>query len=251
MAKTNFKSVNEYIASKPKEVQAVLKLVRDAIRKAVPEAEELISYQIPMYRMNGSPVLYFAGWKEHYSLYPLGDALAAEFKKELEDYEMSKGTIRFPLSGPVPVKLIVRIAKFRAQQLTAREKGKKGRENQLDRIRRICGKMPSVSEKLSHGSPTFFVQKDKGVFTMFTENHHEDGRVAIWLPASAGLQSALLEDAPKTYFKPPYVGSSGWIGIVLDQIDDEALEIHIREAWEISARKSGISNSRNASRRAR
>src|SRR5215472_3048916 len=208
-----------------------------------------------MYKMNGSRILYFAGWKEHYSLYPVGDALAAKFKKELGDYEMSKGTIRFPLSESVPVKLIERIAKFRAQQLTAREKGKsagkKGRENQLDRIRRICGKMPSVSEKLSHGSPTFFVQKDKGVFTMFAQNHHEDGRVAIWLPASAGLQSALLEDAPKTYFKPPYVGSAGWIGIILDQIGDEALEIHIREAWEISARKSGTSNSRNASRRAR
>jgi uncharacterized protein YdhG (YjbR/CyaY superfamily) len=248
MVKTNFKSVNEYIASKPKHVQAVLKLVRDAIRKALPEAEELISYRIPMYKMNGGPVLYFAGWKEHYSLYPLGDALAAEFKKELADYEMSKGTIRLPLSEPVPVKLIGRIAKFRAQQLIARGKGKgsrnKGREAQLDRIRRICGKMPSVSEKLSHGAPTFFVQKDKGVFTMFLENYRrEDGRVAIWLPAAAGLQSALLEDAPETYFKPPYVGSSGWIGIVLDQIGDEALEIHIREAWEISARKS-TSNSR-------
>jgi uncharacterized protein YdhG (YjbR/CyaY superfamily) len=247
MAKTNFKSVNEYIASKPKDVQAVLKLVRNAIRKAVPEAEELISYQIPLYKMNGGRVLYFAGWKEHYSLYPLGDALAAEFKKDLKDYEMSKGTIRFPLSEPVPVKLIERIAKFRAQQLTARDKGKGSRkthrETQLDRIRRICGKMPSVAEKVSHGAPTFFVQKDKGVFTMFTENHHEDGRVAIWLPVPSGLQSALLEDAPKTYFKPPYVGSSGWIGIVLDQIGDEALEIHIREAWEISARKSAPSKS--------
>jgi hypothetical protein len=92
---------------------------------------------------------------------------------------------------------------------------------------------------------------DKGVFTRFTENHHEDGRVAVWLPAPAGLQSALIEDAPEMYFKPPYVGSSGWIGIVLDQIRDEALEVHIREAWEISARKSGLSHSRKASRRGR
>jgi uncharacterized protein YdhG (YjbR/CyaY superfamily) len=255
MAKTNFKTVNEYIASKPKDVQAVLKLVRAAIRKAVPEAQELISYQIPMYKMNGGRVLYFAGWKEHYSLYPLNDALAAEFTKELADYGISKGTIRLPLSKPVPVKLIERIARFRARQITARDKGtgsrKKGQETQLDRVRRICGGMPTVSEKLSHGAPTFFVQKDKGVFTMFTENHHSDGRVAIWLPAPPGLQSALLEDEPKTYFKPPYVGSGGWIGIMLDQIGDEALEIHIREAWEISARKSGTSSSRNASRRAR
>jgi uncharacterized protein YdhG (YjbR/CyaY superfamily) len=252
MAKTKFKSVNEYIASKRKDVQAALKIVRDAIRKAVPEAEELISYQMPMYKLNGGRVLYFAGWKEHYSLYPLGDAVAAEFKKELAAYAMSKGTIRLPLSEPVPVKLIERIAKFRAKQLRARQRAmgsrKKGQETQLERVRRICGKMPSVSEKLSHGSPAFFVQKDKGVFTMFTENHHEDGRIAVWLPAPAGLQSALIEDAPEMYFKPPYVGSSGWIGIVLDQIRDEALEVHIREAWEISARKCGLSHSRKASR---
>jgi hypothetical protein len=95
--------------------------------------------------------------------------------------------------------------------------------------------MPSVSEKISHGAPTFFVQKDKGVFVMFADNHHSDGHLAVWLPAPAGLQAALISDAPATYFKPPYVGSSGWIGIELDQISDEALEIHIREAWQLTA----------------
>src|SRR5437868_7147242 len=230
MAKTNFKSVNEYIASKSKEVQAALKLVRKAIRKAVPEAEEMISYQIPMYKLNGGPVLYFAGWKEHYSLYPAGERLAETFKEELARYKISKGTIRLPLSEPVPEKLIEKIAKLRAKQLTTRaterRTGNKGRQTQLERIRRICNTMPSVYEKLSHGMPTFFVEKDKGVFTMFTENHRNDGRVAVWLPAPSGIQSPLIEEAPKTYFKPPYVGVSGWIGILLDQIGDAALEIH-------------------------
>ena len=99
--------------------------------------------------------------------------------------------------------------------------------------------MPSASEKLSHGAPTFFVQKDKGVSTMFVDNHHEDGHLAVWVPAPDGLQSALIEDVPKTYFKPPYVGPNGWIGIELQQIGDEALEIHIRQAWELAARKKG------------
>jgi len=75
---------------------------------------------------------------------------------------------------------------------------KKGRETQLARVRRICAKMPSASEKLSHGAPTFFVQKDKGVSTMFVDNHHEDGHLAVWVPAPDGLQSALIEDVPKT-----------------------------------------------------
>jgi uncharacterized protein YdhG (YjbR/CyaY superfamily) len=242
MAKTSVKSVNEYIASKPKEVRVVLERVRGAIRKAVPAAEERLAYQMPVYMLDGVPVLYFAGWKAHYSLYPASEALVAAFARELAPYERSKGTIRMPLSEPVPADLIERIARFRAEQLTAREqtKGgrKKGRAAQLARVRRLCSTLPSVSEKLSHGTPTFFVQKDKGVFAMFADNHHEDGHLALWVPVPDGLQPLLIADAPATYFKPPYVGSSGWVGIELDQIRDDALKIHVHEAWQLVARKS-------------
>jgi uncharacterized protein YdhG (YjbR/CyaY superfamily) len=247
MAKTAFKSVNEYIASRPKAVQGILRRVRSTIRKAVPAAKEVISYQMPTYVLNGRPVVYFAGWKQHYSLYPASDHLVAELKDDLSPYEISKGTIRFPLTESVPVNLIDRIAKVRAKEVAERDKprrgsGKKGSrsETQLERVRRICSTMPSVSEKLSHGAPTFFVQKDKGVFTMFADNHHSDGHLAVWLPAPPGLQAALISDAPATYFKPPYVGISGWIGIELDQISDEALEIHVREAWQLAAPKKKI-----------
>jgi uncharacterized protein YdhG (YjbR/CyaY superfamily) len=241
MARTDFKSVKEYIASKPKDVRVVLEQVRRIIRKAIPAAEEVISYQIPAYRLNGRRALYFAGWKEHFSLYPLNDALVAAFKDELSSYKLSKGTVRFPLSEPVPVRLIERIAKFRAKQtLTGgktKSSGRKGGESQLERIRRICARIPAVFEKVSHGVPSFFVQEHKGVFAMLVDNHHQDGRLALWLAAPPGLQSALIADAPATYFKPPYVGVGGWIGIELGQVRDEALEIHIREAWEIIAGK--------------
>jgi uncharacterized protein YdhG (YjbR/CyaY superfamily) len=121
MAKTDFKSVDEYIASQPEAVQSVLERVRRTIRKAVPGAEEMISYKIPAYKLRGGPVLYFAGWKKHYSLYPATDRVVAAFKDDLAPYEVSKGTIRFPLSEPVPVKLIERIAKFRATEVAERE----------------------------------------------------------------------------------------------------------------------------------
>ncbi len=124
MAKTDCTSVDEYIASQPEVVQGVLERVRSTIRKAVPRAEEVISYKIPTYKLHGRPVLYFAGWKEHYSLYPATDHVVAMFKDDLEPYEVNKGTIRFPLAGPVPVKLIERIAKFRAKEVAAREKAK-------------------------------------------------------------------------------------------------------------------------------
>ena len=117
MAKTDFKSVDEYIASQPGAVQGVLKRVRSTIRKAVPGAEEVISYKIPTYKLNGRAVLYFAGWRQHYSLYPCTDRVVAAFKDDLAKYEVNKGTIRFPLSEPVPVKLIEGIAKFRAKEV--------------------------------------------------------------------------------------------------------------------------------------
>lgn len=116
MAKTNFQSVDEYIATHPAPVQAILRNVRAAVRKAMPAAEEGISYQIPAYRLGGRAVLYFAAWKRHYSLYPAGDRLVAAFAEELAPYEVSKGTIRFPLTEAVPMRLIERIARFRADE---------------------------------------------------------------------------------------------------------------------------------------
>jgi uncharacterized protein YdhG (YjbR/CyaY superfamily) len=124
LAKTDFKSVDDYIASQPKAVQVILERVRSTIRKAVPGGEEVISYNIATYKLHTGPVLYFAGWKHHYSLYPGTERVVAAFKDELAPYEISKGTIRFPLSQPVPVKLIGRIAKFRAKEVAAREKAK-------------------------------------------------------------------------------------------------------------------------------
>jgi uncharacterized protein YdhG (YjbR/CyaY superfamily) len=123
VAKTNSKAVDDYIASQPKAVRSVLQRVRSVIRKALPEAEEVISYQIPAFRLHGRIVLYFAAWKEHYSIYPALEAAAA-FKDELAGYKVSKGTIRFPLSEPVPAKLIERIAKFRAKVVADRQKAK-------------------------------------------------------------------------------------------------------------------------------
>jgi uncharacterized protein YdhG (YjbR/CyaY superfamily) len=114
--KAAFKSVDGYIAAQPAALQEILQRVRSAIRRAMPEAEEVISYSIPAYRLHGGVVLYFAGWKEHYSIYPAGEHLVAAFKEDLAPYQISKGTIRFPLAAPVPVRLIARIAKFRARE---------------------------------------------------------------------------------------------------------------------------------------
>ncbi len=122
MAKTKFESVDDYIASQPESVRRALRLVRKTIRAAVPRAEEVISYRIPAYKLPEGPVLYFAGWKQHFSLYPATGSVPAVLKQELASYKISKGTIRFPLSEPVPVKLIARIAKLRAKEVAARKK---------------------------------------------------------------------------------------------------------------------------------
>jgi len=124
MRKADFTNVDEYISAQPETAQGVLHRVRSTLRKALPGAEEVISYKIPAYRLPGGIGLYFAGWKQHYSLYPAGEHLVAAFKDQLASYKVSKGTIRFPLCDSVPVKLIERIARFRAQETAQREKSK-------------------------------------------------------------------------------------------------------------------------------
>jgi uncharacterized protein YdhG (YjbR/CyaY superfamily) len=124
MAKMAFKSVDEYIATHHKYVQAILQRVRSTIRAAVPSAEEVISYQIPAYKLPNGVVLWFAGWKQHYSLYPATGRLVGAFKDDLAPYRVNKGTIRFPLSQPVPVALIKRFAKFRAKEVAEKDRVK-------------------------------------------------------------------------------------------------------------------------------
>ncbi len=127
MTKSGFKSVDHYLASHPMETQVVLQRVRQILGKAVPGAEEVISYQIAALKKDGTYVVYFAGWKKHYSLYPVGASVGAAFKAELAPYERSKGTVRFPLSEPVPAKLIAGIAKALAKEASARAMAKRAR----------------------------------------------------------------------------------------------------------------------------
>lgn len=109
-------------------------------------------------------------------------------------------------------------------------------EKQLKRLRKICLALPGTTEKLSHGEPTFFV--NKRVFAMFDNNHHEGGHIAAWIPARPGMQELLIEEAPEVYFRPPYVGVKGWAGIELAKVSDDVLAAHLREAWKlVSAKK--------------
>lgn len=123
----HFKSVDDYIESQPDDVQIALKRVRSAIQKAAPDAEETISYNMPAYRLHGSQVLFFAGWQQHYSLYPASERVVAALKDGLAPYEIRKGTVRFPLSRPVPVKLIEQIARLRVQEASERKSAKQRR----------------------------------------------------------------------------------------------------------------------------
>jgi hypothetical protein len=93
------------------------------------------------------------------------------------------------------------------------------RKRTLERIRRICLALPEVSERLSHGAPTFFV-RGKRAFVMVLTNHHGDGRFAIWCAAPDGLQAMLVDADPERFFVPPYVGRRGWLGVRLDRALD-------------------------------
>jgi uncharacterized protein YdhG (YjbR/CyaY superfamily) len=115
-------TVDEYIAAQPEALRLKLEQVRAAIRRAVPEALEGIGYGMPGYKLNGKPLLYFAGFKYHYSLFAASGTFFASLGEELNGYEQRKGTVHFPLDKPVPVKLISRIAKVRAAGIVATAK---------------------------------------------------------------------------------------------------------------------------------
>lgn len=106
-------------------------------------------------------------------------------------------------------------------------------EKQVERVRRICAALPGTWEKLSHGEPTFFVGKK--VFAMCSINHHNDGHIAVTIPAAIGIQAALIESNPKKFYKPPYVGGAGWVGIELPRVRDKELALHLGEAWRLIA----------------
>ncbi len=113
-------------------------------------------------------------------------------------------------------------------------KAEKG-ELQIERVRRICLALPETSEKLSHGEPTWFVEKK--VFAMFSNNHHHDGHIAVTIPAAIGIREMLIKKSPKKFYRPPYVGVRGWVGIEVDQVSDNELAVHLREAWLLIAPK--------------
>ena len=104
-----FESVDQYIASFPPDVQPKLESVRAAIRAAVPGLEERISYDIPTFALDGRYVVYFSGWKEHISLYPVPDA-DPELARELKPHMAGKGTLKFALDKPLPLDLMARVA---------------------------------------------------------------------------------------------------------------------------------------------
>lgn len=106
-------------------------------------------------------------------------------------------------------------------------------EEQIERVRRICLALPETWEKISHGEPTFFVKKK--VFAMCSINHHNDGHIAVTIPAAIGIQAMLIERSPTKFYRPPYVGVGGWVGIELDRVSDKELAFHIHEAWRLIA----------------
>jgi uncharacterized protein YdhG (YjbR/CyaY superfamily) len=117
------KTIDEYIAGFPHNVQEILEKIRMTIRKAAPEAEEKISYQIPTFTLKGKYLIYFAAHKEHIGLYPAPRGIE-KFKKALSVYEGGKGTVRFPLDKPIPFGLISKIVKFRVKENLERSKAR-------------------------------------------------------------------------------------------------------------------------------
>ena len=109
-------------------------------------------------------------------------------------------------------------------------------EDPLHKLRQLCLALPETTERLSHGEPTWFV-RDKKVFVTYADHHHDD-RLGFWCAAPAGVQEALVESDPERFFRPPYVGGRGWLGVYLDvPVDwDEIAEV-VTDAYRVIAPK--------------
>ena len=121
----------------------------------------------------------------------------------------------------------------------------------LARVRRVCLALPGATEKLAWGAPTFRAGPKGKLFAMFADDHHGDGRIALWCHAPKGKQEVLVGAEPARYFRPPYVGPGGWIGLVLARFDDAELAAHVREAWQQVAPAEGQPEQRAPARKAR
>jgi uncharacterized protein YdhG (YjbR/CyaY superfamily) len=114
LARKHFETMDEYIKTFPEDVQEILEKMRRTIRKAAPEAEEAISYQMPTFKLNGN-LVYFVAFKKHIGFFPTARGIEA-FKKELSTYKTSRGTVQFPLEKPIPYDLVTRIVLFRRKE---------------------------------------------------------------------------------------------------------------------------------------
>jgi uncharacterized protein YdhG (YjbR/CyaY superfamily) len=120
MKTTTPKTIDEYIENFPEDVQEKLRKIRATIKKAAPDAKEVISYQIPAFKQ-GEILIYFAAFSKHISIFPTSSGVA-KFENELEEYEISKGTIKIPLEKPIPYRLISRITQFRVKEVITKGK---------------------------------------------------------------------------------------------------------------------------------
>ena len=120
---------------------------------------------------------------------------------------------------------------------TTRRVGRSAPDDPLGRLRQICLALPEATEKIAWGEPTFRVGGTK-MFAMFTDNHHGDGRVALWCKAPPGVQEMLVNAAPKRFYVPPYVGHKGWIGVRLDvEVDWDEVADLVADAYRMTAPK--------------
>jgi hypothetical protein len=107
----------------------------------------------------------------------------------------------------------------------------------VERLRAICMALPEATERLSHGEPTWFV-RDKKVFASLDDHHHGADHLALWCPAPPGVQAELVEQEPRRFFRPPYVGGRGWLGVRIDRDPDwNEVDRIVRDAYRLVAPK--------------
>ena len=219
------REVDKYLDGLEEPKRTTLARLRQTILDILPEADQGISYGVPAFKVGGKTIAGFAAFKNHLSYLPHSGSVFPQLSDELQGYSTSSGALRFGVDEPLPVPLVKKLIAVRLRQAfpaegphpTPPEAASPVTADLAGRVRTICLALPEVTERLSHGAPTWFVRGKSAFVTLWAHGHHDNDFPHLWCAGPPGAQQELVAAQPGRFFRPPYVGGRGWIGVRLDR----------------------------------
>jgi uncharacterized protein YdhG (YjbR/CyaY superfamily) len=217
--------IDNYLDGLEEPKRTTLTRLRQTILEILPEADQGLSYGVPAFKVGGKTIAGFAAFRNHLSYLPHSGSVFPQVSDELQGYSTSSGALRFGVDEPLPVSLVKKLIAVRLRQALPAEDQHPAPADTSNlvaadlagRVGAICLALPEVHERLSHGAPTWFIRGKSAFVTLWAHGHHDHEFPHLWCAAPPHAQQELVAAEPSRFFRPPYVGGRGWIGVRLDR----------------------------------